>query len=128
MFSPNDQRGVCGVEKYACLVLVLLAFSFIFITLRLIPVDPGLNLKRIIDRAALHCWSDQLIEQQVLCWLRFQLSSSPQARGVHITRSSLDQGDRKLALDVTYRKAVQLPGYIHTFKFRSTVVTFMEEL
>ena len=120
------RRGACGAGKYGFLVLVLFTVSFIFVAFRLIPVyferaEFEEDLQRIADRAALHGWSDQLIEQQVLVLAQvrtFQFSPGE----VRITRSSLDQGAGELSLEVTYRRAVQFPGYIHTFEFRSTVL------
>jgi hypothetical protein len=121
-----------GEGRLGCLVVVLLLTGFVYLAFLSVPVyldkmNFEEDLGRIASQAGAQNWSNQAIEERVMSLARareFQVSPED----IRVQRNLPFQEARSLRLEVNFRRAIDFPGYSHTFEFNSKASSFIGRL
>lgn len=121
-----------GSGRLGCLVVVLLFITFFFLSYKVGPVflykvNFKDDLERIVSRAGAENWSDRAILEHIIAAGRaetFELTGED----IEIRRAARFEQTGRLRVIVIYRRAVELPGYIYIFHFKSEAEGLMGRL
>lgn len=116
--SAEKQRGEGAV---GCVVVLLLAILFCYLSFRVIPVyidsmNFDEDLAREASRAGANRWTDEKIKQDVLQIAKFR-SFRLNENDITVSRSDTSGGE--LRIQVKYSVSVAFPGYTHVFNFQA---------
>ncbi|MBI4454313.1 MAG: hypothetical protein HY644_00260 [Acidobacteria bacterium] len=116
--SYEDQRGE---GRLGCLIVLLLALIFGFVSFKVIPVyidrmNFEEDLAREASRAGANFWTDEKMKQDVLQMAGFR-SFQLQEKNITISRSGPSRGE--VRIEVKYSVPVRFPRYTHVFNFQS---------
>lgn len=125
-------RRRAGEGRAGCLAATLLLISAVYIFSRAVPVylakiEFEENLARIASRAGAENWRDRRIVEQVLEAARVQ-NFEVSGEDVRVRRTALFEVTPRLIIEVSYRRSVEFPGYVHVFEFQSRVSSIIGRL
>lgn len=112
--------------------MAFLTISFIYVCYRIAPVymDKSAfeeDLARIAGQAGANNLTNRTIEEQVLQAVRARGFQAEPSR-IRITRTSPFAVSPSVKIEVDYQRAVEFPGYVHTFSFTGAASTYVGRL
>ncbi|HUG43656.1 MAG TPA: hypothetical protein VMN76_05370 [Acidobacteriota bacterium] len=121
-----------GEGRLGCVIVAALLLAGAYLTIQVGPVylnriDFEEELTRITGKAGAEGWSERFIQEQIQLAAKargFELTP----RDIAVDRSARLAPSPRIRVRVTYRKAVDLPGYTHVFEFESEASSIVGRL
>jgi hypothetical protein len=125
-------RSQAGVGRFGCLVTAIVFVIALFLCFKVLPlyldkINLGDEMAQIVNRAGAEDWKDRTIREHLMSTVRgegFEISP----KDIEIVRGAPGKIGRTLLVKVSYRRAVDFPGYIHVFELKSEMSALMGSL